>query len=371
MPMKFMATKDNLLNGINIVQKAISSKNTIPVLSGIYLKAEDNKLTFAATDLELGIECKVPVQVIEEGEVVLPAKYLGDLVRRLPDTNLLFEYLPETVSVKITYGQAETNIMGWKGEEFPTIPQLKDDYSLTINPLVFKSMIKQTVFCANIDDVRPIFTGALMEVTGNDVLLVATDSHRLAYKKGKVNNLIQEDFKAIIPVKSLNEISRIIKDDPEDVLNIRCNHNQICFENSELRLISRLIDGMFPNYNQVIPASYNTLLKVKRKALQESIERANLFITEKDGTSVIKFHIGGNNINIVSKSDYGMVDENVQVYQEGEDLSITFNAKYLIDALKNMDFEDIDITLGGPLSPAVFRPLNDENFLYLLLPLRS
>ena len=117
MPMKFMATKDNLLNGINIVQKAISSKNTIPVLSGIYLKAEEGKPTFAATDLELGIECKVPVQVIEEGEVVLPAKYLSDLVRRLPDTNLMFEYLPETVSVKIIYGQAETNIMG--GRSFP------------------------------------------------------------------------------------------------------------------------------------------------------------------------------------------------------------------------------------------------------------
>ena len=261
--------------------------------------------------------------------------------------------------------------MGWKGEEFPTIPDLNDDYSLTINPLVFKSMVKQTVFCANMDDVRPIFTGALLEVTGNDALLVATDSHRLAYKKGKVNNLKGEDFKAIIPVKSLNEISRIIKDDPEDVLNIRCNRNQVCFENSELRLISRLIDGMFPNYQTVIPPTYSTLLKVKRKPLQESIERANLFITEQDGTSVIKFNINGNNINITSKSDYGMVNENVQVYQEGDDLAITFNAKYLIDAMKNMDFEDIDLTLGGSLSPAIFRPLNDDNFLYLLLPLRS
>lgn len=371
MPMKFMATKDNLINGINIVQKAISNKNAIPILSGIYLKAENGKLMLAATDLELGIECKVPIQVIEEGEVVLPAKYLGDLVRKLPDTNLMFEYLPETISVKITYGQAETNIMGWKGEEFPAIADLQDEYALTINPMVFKSMIKQTIFCANADDVRPIFTGALMEVTHHDVLLVATDSHRLAYKKGKVNNLSDQDFKAIIPVKSLNEISRIIKDDPEDVLSIRCNRNQICFENSELRLISRLIDGMFPSYQQVIPSNYSTLIKVKRKLLQESIERANLFIAEKEGTSVIKFSISGNNINITSKSDYGMVDENVQIYQEGDDLSITFNAKYLIDALKTMDFEDIDLTLGNTLSPAVFRPLNDESFLYLLLPLRS
>lgn len=371
MPMKFIATKDNLLNGINIVQKAISNKNTIPILSGIYLKAQENRLTFAATDLELGIECKVPVQIIEEGDVVIPAKYLSELVRRLPDVNLMFEYQPETVSVKITYGQAETNIMGWLGEEFPTIPQLKDDYSFTVNPMVFKNMVKQTTFCANADDSRPIFTGALLEVNHNDLIIVATDSHRIAYKEGKINNLTNEAFKAVVPVKSLNEISRIIKDDNDDLLNIRCNKNQICFENSELRMISRLIEGMFPNYNQVIPTEHKLLVKTKRRPLQEAIERANLFITEKDGTSVIRFQISNDNINISSKSDYGQVDENVQVYMEGDELSIAFNARYLIDALKNMDFDDLDIALGGALSPVVFRPLNDDKFLYLLLPLRS
>lgn len=371
MPMKFLATKDNLLNGINIVQKAISNKNAIPILSGIYLKAVEGRLFFAATDLELGIECRVPVQIIEEGEVVLPAKYLSELVRRLPDTNLMFEYQPETVSVKITYGQAETNIMGWRGEEFPTIPDLKDDYSFNVNPLVFKTMIKQTSFCANSEDARPIFTGALLEINNNDLVVVATDSHRIAYKKGKINNLTNEDFKAVVPIKSLIEISRIIKDDHDDLLNIRCNKNQICFENSELRMISRLIDGTFPNYTQVIPNDCNLLVKCKKKPLQEAIERANLFITEKDGTSVIKFHINDSNINISSKSDYGQVDENVQVYMEGSQLDITFNAKYLIDALKNMDFEDLEITFGGSLSPVVFRPLNDDKFLYLLLPLRS
>lgn len=369
--MKFMATKDNLLNGINIVQKAISSKNTMPILSGIYLKAVDNKLLFAATDLELGIECKVPVQIIEEGDVVIPARYLSELVRRLPNTNLMFEYISESVSVKITYDHAETFIKCWKGEEFPTIPDLQDDYAFNVNPVVFKSMIKQTTFCANTDDVRPIFTGALLEIVNNDLTIVATDSHRLAYKKGKINNLVGEDFKAVVPVKSLNEISRIIKDDTEDILNIRCNKNQICFENSELRLITRLINGIFPDYNQVIPASYKSLIKTKKKPLQDAIERANLFVIEKDGTSVLKFNIAGNNINIISKSEYGMVDENIEVYLEGDELSISFNARYMIDALKNIDFDDLDITMGNALSPAIIRPVNDDKFLYLLLPLRS
>lgn len=369
--MKFTSTKENLLTGINTVQKAISSKGAIPVLTGIYLKAEGNRLTFSATDLEIGITCTEPVQIIEEGHAVIPAHFFAEIVRRLPNTNLIFSYDDETVSMKIEYDQAETNIKCWRGEEFPGIATLEEGHMITVNPAVFKSLVKQTGFCANMSDPRPIFTGALLETEDNNLTMVGTDSHRLAVKKCKIDNLTNENFKIIVPVKSLNEISRIMKDDNDEVLTIRCNGRQISFESNEIRLVSRLIDGAFPNYRQVIPEESEILMKAKKKQLQESIERASLFVPERDGSSVLRFNITDSNLNIVSKSEYGMVNENINVYTEGDELSILFNAKYLLDAFKNMDFDDLNINLGDALSPAIFRPLNDESFLYLLLPLRG
>ena len=368
---KFTSTKDNLLAGSNTVQKAISSKGAVPVLTGIYLKTEGNRLFFAATDLEIGITCTQPVQVLEEGHAVIPAHFFAEIVRRLPNTNLLFSYDEETVSMKIEYDQAETNIKCWRGEEFPGVASLEEGHMITVNPLVFKSMVKQTGFCANMNDPRPIFTGALLEAENNNMIMVGTDSHRLAVKRCKIDNLTNENFKVIVPVKSLNEISRILKEDAEDVLTIRSNGRQISFESNDVRLVSRLVEGSFPNYRQVIPEDYQLLMKAKKKQLQESIERASLFVPERDGSSVLRFNISDSNLNIVSKSEYGMVNENINIYTEGSDLSILFNAKYLLDAFKTMDFDDLDIKMGGPLSPAIFRPLNDESYLYLLLPLRG
>ena len=200
---------------------------------------------------------------------------------------------------------------------------------------------------------------------------IEVDGPDIFVKTCKIDNLTSENFKVIVPVKSLNEISRILKEDAEDVLTIRSNGRQISFECNDVRLVSRLVEGNFPNYPQVIPDEHNILLKVKKKQLQESIERASLFVPERDGSSVLRFNISDSNLNIVSKSEYGMVNENINIYTEGSDLSILFNAKYLLDAFKTMDFDDLDIKMGGPLSPAIFRPLNDESYLYLLLPLRG
>lgn len=369
--MKFTTTRENMLYGINAVQKAISSKNAIPVLSGIYIKAEQDHLTFSATDLEIAIECKVPAQIIKEGHMVLPARYLSELTRRLPDDHLIFEYIQDSVSMKINYENAETYIKGWRGEEFPTINFIEDDIAFEIEPSVLKNTVKQTVFCANTDDVRPVFTGALLELEDNKLNMIATDSYRLAYKQVIVQNPNHISFKKVVPVKALQELVRIAKDDEEDLIIIRSNQNQIAFENSEIKFIARLIDSNYPDYRMVIPKEFSTLLKVKKRTLQNTIDRANLFTTEKDGTNVLKFNITDSVLNIISKSDYGMVDENIDLYQEGDDLTIAFNSRYLMDAFKNMEFEDMQIQLGGPLSPAVFTEINDDKFLYLLLPMRS
>ncbi|MFZ7102988.1 MAG: DNA polymerase III subunit beta [Peptococcaceae bacterium] len=368
--MKITATKENLLNGIQTVQKAISNKNTIPVLSGIYLKAADNKLCFRATDLEIGIECKVPVNVIEEGEIVLPARHFSELVRKLPNTKIVITYNADIIGVNIEYDEAEIDLKGWPGEEFPVMPDLEGEYGYELDPNVLKNMIKQIIFATAADDSRPIFSGALFEVNHNDLTMVTTDTHRLALRSGKINNNLEKGISIIIPGKTLNEISRIIKEDDE-IIKIRGNNNQISFEMNEARIISRIIDGKFPNYKQVIPQDYKTFVKVKTRSFQETVERANLFTNEKDGTSIIKIAINDSILQVTSRSEIGKVDEKMPVYVEGEDLEISFNAKYLLDALKVMDAEDLNITLTGSLSPGIIKPGNNSNYLYLILPLRT
>ncbi|MFZ5945040.1 MAG: DNA polymerase III subunit beta [Bacillota bacterium] len=368
--MKIIATKESLLNGIQTVQKAISTKNTIPILSGISIKAAENKLFFRATDLEIGIECRVPVQVLEEGEVVLPSRHFSELVRKLPNTKIHITYLPEIIGVNIRYDDAEVDLKGWPGEEFPAIPEVNDKFSFDIDPMILKNMIRQTIFATAIDDSRPIFNGALFEIKDNNFNMVTTDTHRLALKSGKINLSLENNINIIIPGKTLSEVHRAIRED-DDFIRIKGNENQISFENDETRIISRLIEGKFPNYQQVIPQDFKTFIKIKTKNFQETIERANLFTNEKDGTSIIKIIVNNDIMQVTSKSEIGKVDEKIPIYCEGENLEISFNAKYLIDALKVIDSEDLDISLSGSLSPGIIKPGNNSNYLYLILPLRT
>jgi len=368
--LKIIATKENLLDGINTVQKAVSNKNTIPILSGIYLKAVDNNLLFAATDLEIGIECKVPVQVIEEGEIVLPARHFSELVRKLPNTKIVISYLSDIIGVNIQYAEAEVNLKGWPGEEFPLIPDLEENFQVDVDANILKNMVKQTLFATASDDNRPIFTGVLLEIENNVLNMVATDTHRLALRTGRINKNLEQILTLIIPGKTLGEVNRIIKEDNE-LLTIKGNANQVSFETQDTKIISRIIEGKFPNYKQVIPADYKTLIKIKTKSFQETIERANLFSSEKDGTSIIKMLISDGVLEINSRSEIGKVEEKLPVYSEGENTEISFNAKYLLDALKVIDSEDLNITLSGALSPGIIKSGNHNNFTYLILPLRT
>lgn len=368
--LKIIASKENLLDGINAVQKAVSNKNTIPILSGIFLKAVDNNLLFAATDLEIGIECKVPVQVIEEGEIVLPARHFSELVRKLPNTKIIINYLSDIIGVSIQYDDAEVNLKGWPGDEFPLIPELEGNFSIEVETNILKNMIKQTIFATATDDNRPIFTGVLFELENNELHMVATDTHRLALRSGILKNNQNKSISIIIPGKTLGEVNRIIKEEDEALI-IKGNMNQISFETQDTKIISRIIEGKFPNYKQVIPQEYKSLLKVKTKAFQETIERANLFSSEKDGTSIIKLVMGDGFLEITSKSEMGKVEEKIPSYSEGENIEISFNAKYLLDALKIIDTEDLNINLSGPLSPGIIKSGNHNNFIYLILPLRT
>lgn len=367
--MKISATKDNLAYGVQVVQRAVSSKNPLPILSGILLKAGNGNLTFTATDLEMGIECIVPVSVGQEGGVVLPARYFGEIVRKLPDLKIDVEVNRENYSTQIEYGHSEFNLLGLSPEDFPILPTIDSDSTLTIKQDLFKNMIKQVSFATSADDNRPIFTGILMEVEDSEVKLVATDTHRLAYRTSMLESGQTENVKSvIIPGKTLNELNRIMTGDAEN-LKIAFGENQVVFEMPGVRLISRLIEGQFPNYKQVIPQGCKTKIKVKTRDLLEASERASLLA--KEGANVIKLTVSEGNMMINSNSpEIGKIEEQLAVEMEGEETQIAFNSKYLIDVLKVIDAEEILLELTGSLSPGIIKPVEGDNYIYLILPIR-
>jgi len=366
--MRFSASKDNLSYGVQVVQRAVSAKNPRPVLSGILLKAGNGHLTFTATDLELGIECVIPVTIEREGGIVLPAKYLGEIVRRLPDLKINVD-VKENNSTMIKYGDSVFDLLGLPPEDFPILPSIESESTLIIKQGEFKEMIKQVGFATSSDDNRPVFTGILMKIDEGTMKLVATDTHRLAFRQGVIENGASQEYKTVIvPGKTLNELNRIMSGDDED-LKIAFGDNQAVFEMKGIKLISRLIEGQFPNYKQVIPQGCKTKIKVRTKHLLEATERASLLA--KEGANVVKFTISKEQLVINSNSpEIGKIEEQLPVEMEGEETQIAFNSKYLIDVLRVIDAEDILLELTGSLSPGIIKPFDEDNYIYLILPIR-
>lgn len=368
--MKFTAIQDHLAEALQTVGRAISNKNTIPLLNGIHLRCQNNQLTLTATDLELRIACHMPVEEITAGETVVSGKAFTDLVRRLPDGPVLFESTNHNGhdTMHIVYGSAESEMQGWSGQDFPDEPDVAESVDWTIPAPIFKNLIRHTAFTVRPDEIRPIFTGLFFEVRGHDVTVVGTDSFRLSLMKDKINNVSGEDIDVIIPVRALSEVSRMVGD--EDLISVHITDTQVIFDMERIRLVAQRIKGDFPPYKRVIPESYNTFCKLKRKDLQSSIDRAIIFSQERDGTPAIFMRFDGGLLHIHTESETGMVNEKIEIYQEGDAVDITFNSHFLSDALKNIGYDDLDVTLSGSVGPCVMRPANEDRYLYLLLPLR-
>ncbi|HHU31797.1 MAG: DNA polymerase III subunit beta [Zhaonellaceae bacterium] len=370
--MKFLVEQNELLGGLQIVQRAISSRSTLPILSGIYLSCEHNILRLRATDLEIGIECTIPVQSEAEGETVLPARYFVEIIKKLPNLPITIEKTDEGIII-IRYGSSEVQLNAFNPEEFPQLPQVEEIHTVTVNADLFINAIKQVSIAASHDISRPIFTGILLEFSDNNILkLVATDTYRLAYREIILPGTLVNNFSCIIPSRALGEIGKIFWSD-DNQIEISFADNQVLFKVDSTILVSRLIEGQFPNYNQVIPKDYSSRIRVLTKDLLNSAERASLLARDefKNRSNVIKLNISGNNLTVTSKSaEVGNLHEELPIYLEGEPAEIAFNARYLIDVLKVIDQEEIHLDLTGSLSPGIIRPAEDKHVLFLVLPIR-
>lgn len=364
--MKIICTRQNLIQGVATAQRGVSTKNPMPILSGILLMAKDNQLEFKATDLEMGIQCTIPANVQEEGSIVLPAKYLGEIVRKLPDTPIQIE-TEQGFNAVIRYGQSEITINGFEAEEFPAFPVPHGNNTFHLPEDELKEILRQILFAASTDENRPVFTGVLIEITEGNLRLVATDTHRLALREEKVNDIL-ENVSVIIPGKTLNELSRVIGT-PDRSVDISLGDNQVIFSMEDTSLVSRLIEGQFPNYRQVIPQGYKTRLRIKTKDLLEALERASLLA--RVGTQIVRLSLETDKVILFANTEVGRIHEEVPIFLEGETMQISFNAVYLIDALRAIGSENIYLELTGPLSPGILRPVEGDHYLSLVLPVRS
>lgn len=366
--MKIFCSKDALLTGVNTVQKAVSNKNTLPVLQGIFIKAENNALIFEATDMEIGIRCVVPAQIEREGMVVLPARIFSEIVRKLPDATIELEQREE--SINIHYYQSDIVLKGFDPEEFPLLPDLYDAVSFNLPITLFKTMIRQTVFACAVEENRPVFTGTLLQIEGSNIRLVGTDTHRLAFRISEIESPEDLKFYGVIPAKTMTEIYRLLRDEDE-ILTIRFNQSQVSFQFGSVHLLSRLIDGQYPNYKQVIPQSCQTKVFLSTKSFSDSVERASLLARDSSHSNIVRLSVEKERLWIDQASEIGKISEQMDIKMEGTEVKVAFNAKFLLDVLKIIDSEEILIELSGPYGPGIIRPFNDPNYLYLVLPVRT
>lgn len=365
--MKINTTKENLLHGVQMVQRAVSPKNPLPVLAGILFEAKDNTLTLTATDLEIGIECTVPVTTISPGSVVIPARYISDIVRKLPDVPIDISVDATNNTVVVNYSTSEVRLHSLNAEEFPAFPSVENDVTIELANTRLKEMLRQVLFATSNDENRPVFTGVLFEIKENVLSLVTTDTHRLALRKLNLTTPTQ-DAKVIIPGRTLSELVRIMPNQ-EDNVKIILGNNQALFSTADTVLVSRLIEGQFPAYDQVIPQDYNAKLRVKVQEMLESTERAALLTTS--GKQTVKLSTQQDLIFITANTEIGGIHEEVNAYLEGEPMEIAFNATYLTDVLKAVGKEEAYFELNGPLNPGVIKPVDDDNYITLILPVRT
>ncbi len=368
--MKFRIEKDDLLYAVSAVEKAVSGKNTLPVLSGIYLEAKDNQICFRATDLELAIECRIHAQVEEEGVLVAPGRKLSALVRLLPRAEITLS--SKDMNLDVIYPGSSVQLPCYPPEDFPMLPKMNGQSSGLLPAAQFRRMVKQVSIAAAQDEVRPVFAGIYTEIDGDNIVFVATDTHRLAKAQGKWQGEGKTHLN--IPSRVLQEVCRLAQND-DDMIQMSFSDSQVFFSFGDLLFTSRLIMGQYPDYRQVIPAEnlFCTGLTLAKRPFGEALERAALIAGQSGNkANTVRLELKENSLHLCAEvPDQGRIDEEIPAEIQGETFTIGYNVKYLLDVLKILDTDSIQMRLTGMNTPGIITAAeSDEDYLYLLLPVR-
>ena len=370
--MKLSVMQENLARGLQVVSRAVSARSTLPVLNNVLLRTEDGGLKLTATNLEIGIIYWVPGKIETAGAMTVPARLLTDIINGLPANERVDLEQQAQETLHITAGRFETHVKGIDAEEFPAIPSAGERPTTRIPQNVLRHALEEVTFAAATDEARPILTGVLAKFEGNQLTLAAADNYRIAVKTIPVLDAVEETS-VVVPARSLHELSRVLADtdDPIDLV-LSPSRNQILFHLEGVDLVSRLIDGQFPNYQQVIPKSYTTRATVDRDQLLKAVRLASLIASSS--ANIVKLHVGKDTetgVTVSAAADVGDNKSDVEAQVEGDGTTIAFNARYLIDVLANVGADQFSIELNGPLSPGVFRPVEDGQYVHVVMPVKT
>ena len=369
--MKIICEKDNILKALNSVTKAVATKTTMPILEGILIQTNDNEVKFTTYDLEIGIEYIINCQVQEQGATVVNAIMFSEIIRRLPDSEIKIT-LDEKNLLVIECEGSLYKLATMNPEEFPELPQISIENSIEMEQNSLKDMIRKSIFAVSTEENRPIFTGCLFEIKNNKLNVVAVDGFRLAWKSKFLQNKIN-DFSAVIPGRTLNEINKIILDS-YDTIKIGVAKNQALFEMENCKIVTRLLDGEFLNYSSVIPENWETRIRVDRSSLQNCFERISLISSssiEKEKKYPVKVNVDIGKVTISCTNQTGDAKEEMYVTTEGKNLEAGFNPKYFLDALRAIDDQEVFIDFGTSISPCIIRPVEEGgDYIYMILPIR-
>lgn len=366
--MRISCAQTDLVKAVQTVGRAVSGRTTMPILSNILLEAVGDTVKLAATDLELGIQTTVAATVEESGAITLPARLLAEITASLPQTVVRVSVEQGASRAEIQCEDTMFELLGLPAADFPLLPEPEASEVASLEASLLRGMIRQTVFAVSTDETRPFLTGVHVAAEDRTVRLVATDGGRLSLRTAVLDRGVRQRFAVIVPSKTMHELARLLAGLGGSV-TLALAENHLVFTLPEVRLVSRLIAGQFPNYEQVIPQGFKQRLRLQTERFLRAVRRAA--ITARDSANVVRLAARGSELTITSNTpEVGKAVERLPVEAEGETVEIAFNARYLMDCLSVLETDEITFELSGPLSPGAIRPVGQQDYIYVLAPVR-
>jgi DNA polymerase-3 subunit beta len=373
--MKVSCLQENLAKGLSIVGRAASPRSTLPILSHILLATDEGRLRLSATNLEIGINCWVGARVEEEGSITVPARTLSDLVSALPPDQVDMEGTMNTMSLNLRCGRSEANIKGMDAVDFPPVPVPEGEGNVQLDPEMLRSAISQVAIAAAVDEARPMLTGVLVQFDGDQMTMAAADGYRLSVRTNSLSEPLPEPLSVIVPARAMMELARISAEQEDPVLaTVTPDHNRILFQLTDIVLVSQLIAGNFPDYQQIIPGDHTTRTIVNSPDLLKACRTAQIFA--RDGSNIVQFHVhAGSDLEpgklVVSATSAETGDDvsELDATVEGDSIEVAFNVRYIIDVLSVLDSPQVALDTTSSSSPGVIRMVGDDGFIHVVMPM--
>ena len=373
--MKVTVLQENLAHGLSIVSRAVSPRSTLPVLSNVLVASDEGRLRLSATNLELGITCWIGAKIEEEGSTTVPARTFVDLVATLPQEQVSLNLATATQTLNVRCGASNTDIKCIDAQEFPPLPVREMEGAILLNVADFKDMISQVAFAASVDEARPVLMGVLVTVEKDTITMAAADGFRLSVRKGTLSQPAPQPVTAIIPARALGELARVASDGNETVsMVIPKGRGQVVFRMKDVEVVSQLIDGTFPDYQQIIPRSYKSRTILSTPALLKACKQAEIFAREGSNVARLDIKSAGDlepgSVEISAQSEETGSNETVIAATiDGVGLLIAFNVKYMREVLEVIKSPNVALETSASNAPGVIRPVGDDNFLHVIMPM--